>query len=580
MPSNRRSNKKGKPARDPSAYATVSIQSRTSAAVVEKTPPPSVAEAASTDTEAVTTITDEIASEGPPNPLWLSLDLAQRQAATRLKLELSLKDRMTQASAPTIQLSPQIENTIISHLRNGTLSMPQPPIMDNGEREWTRSANFVYETLVQYRFATSDVEQAMMAARGSGDIIDALTWLCINIPTERLPVDMRDKHEFVESKKKKEETVPTPAIVSRARIDDQDATNDDDGLCVDLADLGLGDSSDSSDDDDDDPSTRHARYVLQLRAYEEWVEYLQANNGGNRHSVRIRGLRKRITKAKRALTGLESDPLFIGSRSISLCEQLWAEYHDAVLDDMRRFKEKDMLTPQAVVVVDEKPRVVRDKADDAASNSDTESVLGFGEAIFDMEEEEEEEEASTVQLRGPQVVTISHMPRGWTGAAVRDIVLGFVHGIDRQASIKYQALRSTYGYTGTVTVHWSHPSKMHESQRTIPHAVTTVRSSQDAVTQVWTVPSDVVVGATARDARDLAALVYLYTQAAGSSQVLAPNLASLWTQWDAQHAAEEREARDQAAADRAEFLGRLRKEYETAVAAQSDRAGTVDHGPA
>ncbi|KAJ2581401.1 hypothetical protein GGH95_002099, partial [Coemansia sp. RSA 1836] len=397
MTSSKRSNKKGKAAvRDPSAYATVSVQSRTSAAAAAAAAVALTAAATATAAAVVVvpekegeekeeeqqTVSacadDELALRSPTNTAsWaVSLDLAQRQAGMRLKLELSLKDRMKSVGAPTIRLSPTSENTIISLMRSGALAIPQPQALVveetmMGERDWTRAANFVYETLVQYGFASDDVEQAMMAAKGSGDIIDALTWLCVHIPTERMPVDMRDKHEFskeqknmlgrsdIEKPKEKAEEEEKPSAAppiaigggggggSRARIDQIAPDTDNDA--VDLTELGLANISDDDDDDeDDDPSITHARHVLLLRAYEEWVEYLQSSNTRSRHSVRIQELRRRIAKTKRTLTDIESDLLFMSAQSLAACEQLWPEYHDALLDDIRRFRDCVELVEEAV----------------------------------------------------------------------------------------------------------------------------------------------------------------------------------------------------------------------------------------
>ncbi|KAJ2878459.1 hypothetical protein IWW38_006316, partial [Coemansia aciculifera] len=257
-----------------------------------------------------------------------------------------------------LRLSPASENTIIAQLRSGALTLPpQPPVVELlGEREWTRAANFVYETLVLYGFACEDVERAMVAARGSGDLVDALTWLCVNIPTERMPVDMRDKHEFsgvsertgeeeeeVEKEKEEDskEAMPSLPLPPMARID-QRPSDDEENTAIDLSDLGLDNYPDSGSDSDSDcdPSLRHAEYVLRLRGYEEWTEYLKSNNTLKRHSGRIKELQRRTAMAKRTLESIESDLLFASTQSLRACERLWPEYHDALLDDIRRFKER------------------------------------------------------------------------------------------------------------------------------------------------------------------------------------------------------------------------------------------------
>ncbi|KAJ2547988.1 hypothetical protein GGH95_006522, partial [Coemansia sp. RSA 1836] len=258
------------------------------------------------------------------------------------------------------------------------------------------------------------------------------------------------------------------------------------------------------------------------------------------------------------------------------------------------------------IVVAREQTTAGDDGGDESEDSD-ESVLGFGELMLGLEEEdggEEEDEgrgmagansAPAQSQGGPQVVNASAVPRGWTGAAVRDIMRDSVHRIDHQAAIKYR--RPTFcasgGYTCTVTVTWSHPSNKKKPSAAgkpqhcamIPGTAVSqqqvLECSDDAVTQSWAVPSELVVGATARDARDLAALVYLYTHDGGACGLLPPVLAALWMQWDTQIAETERAARDRESAARAEFLGHLRSAYElsAAAAAQTAREAEADHGP-
>ncbi|KAJ2884260.1 hypothetical protein IWW38_005448, partial [Coemansia aciculifera] len=187
--------------------------------------------------------------------------------------------------------------------------------------------------------------------------------------------------------------------------------------------------------------------------------------------------------------------------------------------------------------------------------------------MIDLEEAESGSTAVDVTslVSGPVVFSASSSSvRGWTGAAVRDIMVESVHRVDRQAQIKYQAFPKSGHYTCQVTVTWSHPSKAKRStqRRPIPNAATEVFEPLDALKHAWSVPSSLVVGATARDARDLAALVYLYTQDAVTSVgVLPPALAALWMQWDAALKLDEERGKAAREKARAEFLARLWADY-------------------
>ncbi|KAJ2840125.1 hypothetical protein FBU31_000568 [Coemansia sp. 'formosensis'] len=576
MAGSKRSNRKGKAVRDPSAYGTVSIRSTRDPVAPEPAVTEKEEETVDPPTKAIPEAEEE--KEAPShNAAWVSLDLAQRQAATRLSLEASLKARLPSTS-PTIRVSEQGENTLVGRMRSGELPLPEAPGgVVVGEREWARAANFVYETLVQYGFHPHDVERAMMAARGSGDIVDALTWLCVHVPTEHMPADMRDKHEFSHTGKAKaveeEEKVAAPVVpvAPSARIDQ---ASDSEELAVGLADLGLDDDDDDGSESDEDPSACHARVVLRLRGYEEWVEYLQGNNGGNRYAPRIRALRGRIVRAKRVLGQLEADLLFNAAVSLATCERMWPEYHDTLLDDIRRFKDQDAgaVDEMTVVAVDKPPPQKRNTPAelpdagnvDAVSDSDDDgSVIGFGAAL-DNEDWGSNTETPVTISNAPRVIDTSAVPRGWTGAAPRDLLLAAVLGHDRHATVKYQASQCAYGHTCTLVVTWSQPSKQLAALRTIPGDAPPPAQALGPVTQAWTVPHTLVVGATARDARDLAVLAYLYTQEPSGTR-LAPPLADLWGAWEAQQREDKERAHMQRVAERAAFLAKLRAEYERAT---------------
>ncbi|KAJ1944208.1 hypothetical protein FBU59_002667 [Linderina macrospora] len=155
MPSKK---KKTKVVRDPSAYATVNPEKQND----------------HTDN------TDDIAS-------WVSLSLAQTQAEARVDKELQLKDRMA-ATGPVVVLSEKSEQMVIEKIRAGELELPVPDVEQLvGVKDWTRSINFVFETLVKYGFSEDDIRDAMQATKGAGDILDMLSWLCFHVPADRLP---------------------------------------------------------------------------------------------------------------------------------------------------------------------------------------------------------------------------------------------------------------------------------------------------------------------------------------------------------------------------------------------------------
>ncbi|KAJ1944620.1 hypothetical protein EC988_005944, partial [Linderina pennispora] len=212
MPSKK---KKTKVVRDPSAYATVSMPSRAATRAAAKSEAATAAAAGDaaeiiTENPALPPIEAMIANdratetEGQADQSdsncdiagWVSLSLAQTQAESRVNKELQLKDRMP-AKGPAVVLSEKSEQMIIDRIRSGELELPVPDVEQLiGAKDWTRSINFVFETLIKYGFNEDDVREAMQATKGAGDILDMLSWLCFHVPADRLPVDMRDKLEF------------------------------------------------------------------------------------------------------------------------------------------------------------------------------------------------------------------------------------------------------------------------------------------------------------------------------------------------------------------------------------------------
>ncbi|KAJ1802778.1 hypothetical protein LPJ56_006072, partial [Coemansia sp. RSA 2599] len=242
---------------------------------------------------------------------YVSLELAYRQASSRVAHELSIKDRQA-AGIAEIRLSQASEQLVLDNLRSGHITVPLPEIDEPVDVvQWTKSANFVFETLKHYGFDDSDVKSAMMAMNGAGDVTDTLAWLCFYVAADKMPVDMRDKLEkgsySMDAAKSDDQAlgdviqdecadaIPlakvndkdiadvrrckggSPLPKAAARIDqaaEHGKDKEDTALLAMLAKLGLDEYDSDEYDSDEGPGIVYARRSVRMRGLSEWLDLL------------------------------------------------------------------------------------------------------------------------------------------------------------------------------------------------------------------------------------------------------------------------------------------------------------------
>ncbi|KAJ1959362.1 hypothetical protein GGI12_004374, partial [Dipsacomyces acuminosporus] len=503
----KRKPKKIKAVRDPGAYATVSLPSRasredsrsTQASAAKTAPaadidiiaessalPPTGAifgsDSATTGEEAVDRLENGCGNGGVAT--WVAIDLAQRQADTRINHELYIKERMSD-KGPVVTLSDKSEQLVVNGIRSGNLALPLPDVDQMVPvKDWTRSANFVFETLLKYKFEPNDIKAAMEALKGTGDILDMLAWLCFNVPADRLPADMRDKFEFdliarahcqtqnssmdkakADVAEEQEATHPpidrfknaeeqeapivsgnertpqgakaTDAKPSKlpARIDDAadlstgSGSTEEDALAKAFEKLGLDSYNEDEYDSDEDPGVVHAR-----------------------RSENIGSINRLASQERRILAEIEDDWLFDEAQAAQEFEALWLEYYDVLLDEIRAFKESEEELEALVKSYelidksskdcesnDKQPKeeaVSPDIFDDSDSNSEGGFGLGFG---FGDEDDGGQTHGQTSLSTLPTRIIDTTAPAGWTGAPIKDILLEFVRRLDSQSTVKYNS---------------------------------------------------------------------------------------------------------------------------------------------
>ncbi|KAJ1883170.1 hypothetical protein H4R99_000866 [Coemansia sp. RSA 1722] len=431
---------------------------------------------------------------------WVSLDLARRQATSRLAHEQSIKDHQP-AAIHEIRLSQTSEQLVLDNLRHSHIVVPLPEI-DQAvcTKQWTRSANFVFETLKLYGFDDTDIKNAMVAASGSGDVTDMLAWLCFNVSADKMPADMRDKLEQgsykgviedgqsagvkqqeeaaalapdagnnkhtkdpdkISAKPKDPELAPRPA----ARIDQVEKQDGGDEYMVlweMLNSLGLDEYDSEGYDSDEDPGVVHARRSVRLQGLTEWLGFLRIRNKGNKHARTLLMLQELVSKEKAALADIEEDFLFDPDQSARESDRLWPEYYEALLHRMCEYKkieherEQNSVSHSAADMAadacssEPKPttKPAREPADKPVDifdggGSDSDCGLGFGFGLefgfgSDYESDAADYEAPGTLSCAVVVEAIdTAAPAKWKGAFVRTILDEAIRHQDSIAEIRY-----------------------------------------------------------------------------------------------------------------------------------------------
>ncbi|KAJ2403173.1 hypothetical protein GGI23_000148 [Coemansia sp. RSA 2559] len=613
--------KKGKKVRDPSAYSTVSVpSSRVKHSVESPLPQPvtlvekPVTENANDvydDNEEALTVLENQMQEavGDKNLVdaWVSIDLARKQAEARIRSET--KKKKLDKSGPTVWLSQKSEQLLIEQIRTEHLVLPTPHVEAAvlSLRDWTRSANFIYETLVAYAFAEDDIARAMAATRGAGDLVDVVAWLCFHVPADKMPVDMRDKLEhglygkLVKLEQPKVAQPPLKEIepFAKARIDQipvvaavERAKEADQLLAKLLRDRMLDTDGADEYDSDADPSAVHAWRVVRVNACSEILAFYRNSSivKGFQKKANVDAIMAIITRETKLISVLEDDVLFVGQSAAREYDRLWQEYYGPLLEDIRNLEtsyhnsEEASVNPVSVVLAgQEKIGQRQEPADiDILANSDSDkddNVVGFGLDLFlgsDNEENSATAQSPTASSSSTVRVINTTEPAGWSGAAVKDLVMEVVRRLDKQADIRYQTMHRDNGYTCKLSIRWSQPAKAKQAmagQRQIPVASTATDFEQSGLTHAWQAPRN-MFGKTKRVAADLAALVFLYMQHSLCHNIalrLTPALHAIWAEWEAARLAATNAAKEGEVAQRIEFLRGLRKQYEDA--AENDKYG-------
>ncbi|KAJ1991561.1 hypothetical protein GGI25_001646 [Coemansia spiralis] len=642
MPQKKTIAKKGKKRCDPSAYATVSIPSKASLAVKEEEIIDTAdikdtkAEIDSSLAVSVDTATsdpalsssnvlfpDMLSGEYEPQPervllaakdassvdAWVSLDLARRQANDYVRSELSMKESLD-ANCPIVLLTQKSEQLVVDKIREKAVKLANPDISAVlSVRDWTRSACFVYETLAAYKFAEDDIVAAMRATSGTGDLVDAVAWLCFHVPSERMPIDMRDKFEYSlfpkassdeqkQQQQQEEEEEEKVELVGPAKDSPDDP--------ADLADVlfekaRINSSSDSEDveevsngiadnnapgpllvellsrrflseyeaggyDSEEDPNITHARRSIRLSACSEILDYYQSNSSTPKRKESIELLSKLIDKERKGIRAIEDDALFDDLRAVREFERVWPVYYDSLLNDICELKEKEQTYLGASTGSSETgsnckqglSNVCNGKGGsnkkwaavfDTVASGDSDDDIGFGFDLgLGLAGDDEPRDNKVLSQPLPSIrVFDTRPPVNWAGAAVKDIVLEEIRRLDKQATIKYSSLDIGEGYSCKLTVDWRLPTKARLIAE-IQRAVPIDPAPEFAFTglkQAWSLPRS-LLGKTKRDAEDLCALVLLYMQPTLCHKVSLRLLPTLRDLWEEWEATNSQTAKDAA----------------------------------
>ncbi|KAJ2085704.1 hypothetical protein IW138_006168 [Coemansia sp. RSA 986] len=612
------SKKKGKKVRDPSAYATVSVPSKASRAVsLPQSPPlpaPAPAEKPLADNNGdedkellilENQIQEPTGGDVSSVDAWVSIDLARKQASARVRSETNAKLK-PRINGPVVVLSQKSEQLLVEQIRAKQLVLPSPRVETVlSLRDWTRSANFIYETLAAYKFADDDIAAAMAATKGAGDLVDVVAWLCFHVHADQMPVDMRDKLEYglYEKPVKLQRQLPTlpsqvepneSSVVSTGvgHQMSQESTSKSaiqpDHALMELLRERMLDTEDTSEyDSDEDTNTIHAWRAVRMNACAEILAYYRSSNvvKGLQKKANVDAIAAIMAKETKRIAELEGDMLFNKKNAAKEFDELWQEYYGPLLEDIRDLEnsyingeEEPYVGPVRHTASQEKDAPKAHETSDmdffAQFDSDNDgSVVGFGLDLFLASEDADNSapaHTSSPTADNAKRIIDSTAPASWTGAMVSDLVMEVVRRFDKQAEIRYQTAHESSGYTSKLSITWSLPAKAKQAvscQRQIPLADWAPELEQSGLKHVWPSPRN-MLGKTKRAASDLAALVFLYMQHSlchNAALRLAPVLHSIWNEWETASLAESNEEKERALAKRIGFLRKLRRQYEDAA---------------
>ncbi|KAJ2608692.1 hypothetical protein H4S08_004353 [Coemansia sp. RSA 1365] len=508
------------------------------------------------DVDKSVILEDAVETDAEDVGSWISLELGRHQAASRIAYEKQLGERLLTESSPVVKLSSRSEQLIVEQIRNATLQLYPLEFSEEEKptvREWTQAANFVLETLIQYRFDAEDIMQAMRATGGNGGIMETLAWLCFNVPADRLPSDMRDKLEYSQLQASIVKTDVTDDVseISEEFIDESAEENIDmqqtfpnsrrtslvttgtevnESLSLPAVGFQAEENSgrelseervqrladristedfgiDSAYDSDEDPGMVCGRRLVRKRALEELVEFCQ------NQQVSAVSIKSMVGNEQTVIAELENDLIYDCNQAKNEFERLWPSYYNALLDDMQQLKD-EMLACATVVTAP----ASREEVDFFDSLGDD---CGFG---FDLDLDADTEISTAngdVSGQSDKRIIDTRPPRGWIGVPMVELITQVVSHYDKQAEIRYQ----------TTKVPMLGSSCTLRSQRELPGAY----FSSEQHTHKWSPPPQ-LIGYSPRSARDLAGLTFLYMQPTIGHQAYArlpPVLHDLWCEWAA-----------------------------------------------
>ncbi|KAJ2525284.1 hypothetical protein GGI11_000189 [Coemansia sp. RSA 2049] len=625
MPSNKKTAKKGgKRGRDPSMYGAVGVPSK---AKQPETPVVVVA-AATPDPEPISQVAEKTVCKGDHEAellelenrvqepkggdvsavdAWVSMSLARKQASARVHSEERMKLARTSShtagngkgcGGPLVVLTQWSEQLVVDQIRSNQLRLPHPhpdgttrPLLVP-LRDWTRSANFVFETAALYGFADGDIAAAMEATGGAGGLVDVVAWLCVHVPADKMPPDMRDKLECGSSGgrsiKLQQPESPLvdgsdPVLKSGARIDEvpdkkAGVVAVDHALAALLRERGLDWEEDESDKETD---IEHAHRLVRVNACSEILAFYQGSSvvRGPQKKANVDAIMEIMTRETRRIAVLEDDMLFNKRDAEREFRQQWQACYGPLLEAIRNLEnsyngEKEVARARQ----NGKPSSGKPLAESCDGDDEDEDSIGFGLDLMLAagDEEHSAPQPQSFSAAGDAVrIVDTAAPSGWTGPLVRDLVVETVRRFDKQAEIRYHTAHEKShagGYTASLSIDWLLPGVAKQAVQN-QRRIQSVADQQPPVfgqattglKHIWSSPPS-MRGRTKRAAEDLAALVFLYTQHTlchNAALRLAPVLHGIWSEWEAAAVDSASATRERARAGRVEFLRRLRTQYES-----------------
>ncbi|RKP24679.1 hypothetical protein SYNPS1DRAFT_29563 [Syncephalis pseudoplumigaleata] len=444
--------KKKAPARIQRGYATTSLPKKQAVPDDAEPQNPTASDDGTRTPEASTAaVVEQADTIDPPSESAIitadqvarERELAEKASSTWIYVHEKAATLEQVNQLPRLQLPQQLEKKTAQlwmelgadhyYDREGSLNDPASLV---------RSLMKTYATLTKIGFDPCSVEQAMHAT-GGADMTDALDWLCIYAPLEKVPARLRDKFYHLDDdymvlcgNAADEEG---SAMAQKPRVFSE--TLDVSTIQTQLASAAI---------------TDHAEQLPVSADMKQWV--LQQYNEETSDEAKLRRL-------KQEQDLLQSDPCVDAEIVRQLVQQQEQDTRQQAIEEKQREAEARRQQQKQQQSEDWLDHTMGDD-EEGDEDEDAGGLLG---SLWDASEETEETSAQQSTATVHRVVDEIAYPAGWTGRMPRDVLIEYCRKQDKHSRVTFSPLSGGSGayHQTEVCIGWSTMPKQAISDTTV-----------------------------------------------------------------------------------------------------------------